>query len=158
MDLDPAVPEFPQVNLLPNPSFENGNHAPQGYRFSGPAGCARESWAREGAPLPARMWVMADDGEHLFPRYCYRFSIPRVGFHAAPEDSWLDVPSDRVTVGASRGFEYAPAQETVRVAPGETREITLVPRRTTDMRAGGWRAPACPGSLRLCVRSRRAAR
>jgi hypothetical protein len=81
----------------------------------------------EGAPLLARMWVMADDGEHLFPRYCYRFSIPRVGFHAAPEDCWLDVPSGRVTVGASRGFEYAPAEETVRVAPGETREITLVP-------------------------------
>jgi len=93
-----------------------------------------------GKPFPARMWARTAGGEYVSPRYSYRFNVPDVGFHAAPEDCWLDVPPGEVTVGARRGFEFAPIEQTVRVAAGETREVALVLRRTIDMRAQGWLA------------------
>jgi len=108
-----------------------------------PAGFARivlRTTDSEGQPLRARMWAKLDRGEHVFPKYCYRFDTPNIGFHAAPQDCWLDIPPGAVTLGARRGFEYAPTAQTVRVAPGETREIALVLPRTIDMRDHGWLA------------------
>ncbi|UCH33571.1 MAG: CehA/McbA family metallohydrolase [Armatimonadota bacterium] len=91
-----------------------------------------------GKPLTARIWATTERGDHLFPTYSHRFSVPDVGFHAAPEDCWLDVPAGKITVGARRGFEYAPAEETAILREGETREVTLVLRRTIDMSREGW--------------------
>lgn len=108
-----------------------------------PEGCARiilKTTDEQGKRLSARMWVRTEAGENLFPKYCSRFSVPDVGFHAAPQDCWLDVPAGALTAGARRGFEYAPAQESVRLKPGEKHEVRLALRRTIDMRAQGWLA------------------
>jgi hypothetical protein len=91
-----------------------------------------------GKPLTARMWARTAAGEYLFPKYSYRFRVPDIGFHAAPEDCWIDAPPGTVIVGARRGFEYAPVEEAVRVNAGETRAVHLVLRRTADMPASGW--------------------
>jgi len=96
-------------------------------------GCATSS-----SRTTARMCARTADGDDVFPTYCYRFRVPDVGFHAAPEDCWLDVPAGEITIGARRGFEYAPVEETVRLNAGETREANLVLRRTVDMPAAGW--------------------
>ena len=94
----------------------------------------------EGSPLPARIWVRSGEGEYLFPKYSYRFTVPRVGFHAAPEDCCIDLRAGTVTAGASRGFEYEPVEQTATIGPGETRELRLALRRTVDMPSRGWLA------------------
>lgn len=48
---------------------------------------------------------------------------------------WL--PRGDVRVEVSRGFEYTPLQETVRIEPGQ-RELTLRIARWTDLAAQGW--------------------
>jgi len=108
-----------------------------------PDRCARivlRTMDSEGQPLPARMWARLSNGEYVFPKYSYRFDVPDIGFHAAPEDCWLNVPAGELTIGARRGFEYAPVQETLPVEAGETREVNLVLRRSTDMPGEGWLA------------------
>jgi hypothetical protein len=106
-----------------------------------PRGCARivlRTTGSEGQPLAARMWARLGSGEYVFPKYSYRFDAPDVGFHAAPQDCWLDVAPGAVTIGARRGFEYAPAERTLRIEAGETREADLALRRTIDMPRVGW--------------------
>ena len=46
---EPAASPASSRNLLPNPSFEAGDTAPQGWTFRGPAEHFRASWAREEA-------------------------------------------------------------------------------------------------------------
>jgi hypothetical protein len=92
-----------------------------------------------GQSTPARVYVTDTDGNGHLPPFayavtqglpCFYLSDPRLGAMA--------VPSGDYTIRAMKGFEYEVAEESVILAPGEVRTVTLRLKRRFDLTAVGW--------------------
>ena len=61
-----------------------------------------------------------------------------VPFFYADGSFEFDVPPGKTKVTLERGFEHRLVSETIELAPGEIREVTLTSQRFLDARAQGW--------------------
>jgi hypothetical protein len=103
-------------------------------------------------PTPARVWVLAGDGEYRrggpwADQVTFRekplleatggktVALP---FFYADGTFELRLSPGRTTVTLERGFEHPLVTEEVVLTPGDTRDITLSSRRFIDMKSQGW--------------------
>jgi TolB protein len=105
--------------------------------------------ASNGNPLVARVSVLAEDGRAFAPDEALRHAddgfdrneraFEHAYFHAeAPVE--VTVPAGRVVVEVTRGLQFRVAQQTIDVATGGRREITVRLERLADLGADGWRS------------------
>ncbi len=89
-------------------------------------------------PTEARIECLAADGKFYTPNDAYaRIGLAgRHFFHAAGEFS-VDVPPGKMTLSATKGFDYH-AERQVEVRAGAVTAVTLTLRPLVDMHALGW--------------------
>jgi hypothetical protein len=95
---------------------------------------------------PARIYAPASDGKFYAPAGTYsrigsRRMVRRWGahyFHTEGEFT-LETPSGKMTIEATKGFEYWPAIRDVEVKAGEVTWLDLTVKPMVDMAAKGWR-------------------
>lgn len=94
----------------------------------------------EGAPLPARIQLLAPDGRAYTPEGGFHrvISVTETHYFHTPGAATVEVPSGRTEVEAVRGFEYRPASATVEVPAGGTETVRLELERLVDLPAEGW--------------------
>jgi hypothetical protein len=92
-----------------------------------------------GQVTAARIQGMAADGKFYPPAEAYsrQGNGTAHSFHTRGEFT-VDVPPGKMTLEAVKGFEYWPAEATVRIEPGQFSRIELRLRRLTDAPARGW--------------------
>lgn len=110
-------------------------------RFQRPMGRVRVRVvdAATDKPTAARIHDSAGDGRFYAPPEAYaRISgQSRHCFFTAGEFT-MDVPVGEFSVEAVKGYEYRPAQASVKIAAGATTTVTLRLERMTDLAARGW--------------------
>jgi len=101
---------------------------------------------------PGRVWVEGSDHQYrhagpfaanksFLEKPVLLSTVPRsygVPFFYADGTFEVDVPPGRTIVTLERGFEHSLASESIDLAAGETRELTLSSKRFVDMKADGW--------------------
>ncbi len=101
---------------------------------------------------PGRVWVEGSDHQYrhagpfaanksFLEKPVLQSTVPRsygVPFFYADGTFEIEVPPGRTIVTLERGFEHSLASESINLAPGETRELTLSSKRFVDMKADGW--------------------
>ncbi|MEV2267879.1 CehA/McbA family metallohydrolase [Nonomuraea africana] len=90
------------------------------------------------AGMPCRWSVAGTNGQGWYPE-----GVPRkLDHHRRPyfhgDDVTLEVPAEPISVSVTRGMEYATAEISLHLAPGEERLIELTPERLYDAAALGW--------------------
>jgi hypothetical protein len=107
--------------------------------------------ADTGAPLPARIYIQANDGTWHFPRSQakdgsavyykkQRGDNPRcVEMHTtlSPHPFTIELPPGKYTITAERGHEYLPATQNLTLN-GKPAHVSLKLRRWIDMAKHGW--------------------
>ncbi len=94
----------------------------------------------DGAVVPARIQLLASDGRGYVPNRAFHRVSPANEihyFHSTGEFE-VTVPAGDVRIEAVRGFEWVPADETVRAAPGATVTVDLRMQRLADPRQSNW--------------------
>jgi hypothetical protein len=105
-----------------------------------------------GKATPGRVWVEGSDHQYrlagpfaanksFLEKPILLSTVPRsygVPFFYADGTFEIDVPPGRTVVTLERGFEHSLASETIDLAAGETRELTLSSKRFVDMKSQGW--------------------
>jgi hypothetical protein len=94
----------------------------------------------DGQRTPARIQLVASDGRAYSPEDGFHrvSSANEIHYFHTSDTAVVEVPVGPVTVEATRGFEYIPASETIRVAGGETQRVTLRLQRLVDAPGMGW--------------------
>jgi hypothetical protein len=94
-----------------------------------------------GALTAARIQGHAPDGKFYAPADAYA-RIGQYGRHAfhTPGEFTLTVPPGKMTLQATKGFEYRPTVLEVELWPDQTTEATLRLPRMIDLTAQGWRS------------------
>jgi len=101
---------------------------------------------------PGRVWVEGSDHQYrlagpfaanksFLEKPVLLSTVPRsygVPFFYADGTFEIDVPPGPTIVTLERGFEHSLASESIDLAAGETRELTLSSKRFVDMKADGW--------------------
>ena len=101
---------------------------------------------------PGRVWVEGNDHQYrlagpfaahksFIEKPVLLSTVPRsygVPFFYADGTFEVDIPPGRTIVTLERGFEHSLASESINLAPGETRDLTLSSKRFVDMKADGW--------------------
>ena len=101
---------------------------------------------------PGRVWVEGSDHQYrlagpfaanksFLEKPVLLSTVPRsygVPFFYADGTFEIDVPPGPTIVTLERGFEHSLASESIDLAAGETRELTLSSKRFFDMKADGW--------------------
>jgi hypothetical protein len=105
-----------------------------------------------GKATPGRVWVEGSNHQYrlagpfaanksFLEKPILLSTVPRsygVPFFYADGTFEIDVPPGRTVVTLERGFEHSLASETIDLAAGETRELTLSSKRFVDMKSQGW--------------------
>jgi TolB protein len=94
----------------------------------------------DGATVPARIQILASDGRGYVPADAFHRVSPANEihyFHSTGEFEVM-VPAGDVRVEALRGFEWIPADETVRAPAGRTATVELRMERLADPRQSNW--------------------
>lgn len=94
----------------------------------------------DGETVPARIQLLASDGRGYVPTDAFHRVSPANEihyFHSSGEFE-VTVPAGEVRVEAVRGFEWIPADETVRAVGGDTTTVELRLERLADPGASGW--------------------
>ncbi len=94
----------------------------------------------DGAIVPARIQLLASDGRGYVPTGAFHRVSPANEihyFHSTGEFE-VTVPAGEVRVEAIRGFEWVPADVTVRIAAGQTATVELRMERLSDPRGSNW--------------------
>ena len=101
---------------------------------------------------PGRVWVEGSDHQYrragpfaanksFLEKPVLLSTVPRsygVPFFYADGTFEIDVPPGPTIVTLERGFEHSLTGESIDLAAGETRELTLSSKRFVDMKADGW--------------------
>ncbi len=116
-----------------------------GLKFRRPFGRLRVRVEDEtGKPAAARLYVRASDGKAYCPpgNQIFYYGLdpgqPRQGFFVASGDDTFPVPAGDVRLVALKGVEYEIAEQTAKVGPGETAEITIKMQRWINWMQRGW--------------------
>jgi hypothetical protein len=100
--------------------------------------------AATGAPAPARVTVRDPAGQAYWPapRRSHHYHHAYFGHRYFYVDGAADllVPPGRILVEASRGFEFAPLRDTLRVEEGRPARHRMALARIADMPGAGWRS------------------
>ena len=94
----------------------------------------------DGRPVGSRIHLAASDGKFYAPVDAYARIAPRAeqwAFHHTGAFE-IELPEGPVVVRAVKGFEYAPATDTLHIAAGETLRHTMPLEPVIDMGAKGW--------------------
>ena len=105
-----------------------------------------------GKVTPGRVWVKGSDHQYrhagpfaanksFLEKPVLLSTVPRsygLPFFYADGTFEIDVPPGPTIVTLERGFEHSLASESIDLAAGETRELTLSSRRFVDMKSQGW--------------------
>ena len=109
--------------------------------------------AATGEPAYCRVNVIGPDGNYYEPEShaLAPWGLQRLGnrkekgpfryygwYFYCDGDEAVRVPAGECTVEVWKGFEYRPVRQTVALAAGETKPITVAIERTLDMAAHGW--------------------
>ena len=94
----------------------------------------------DGAPLAARVSVVASDGRAYAPRGSFHkvIAATETHFFRTTGDFVVEVPAGPVTVSVRKGLEYEPAERTVDVDGGGGAIVELELERLVDGPARGW--------------------
>ena len=94
----------------------------------------------DGAIVPARIQVLASDGRGYVPADAFHRVSPANEIHYFHSTGEFEVvvPAGDVRVEALRGFEWIPADETVRAAAGRTVRVELRMERLSDPGQSNW--------------------
>jgi len=94
----------------------------------------------EGRLTPARIQLVASDGRSYAPAdgFARVMAVTETHYFHTNGRFEVEVPAGPVEVVALRGPEYAPARQTVQVAPGTAATLGLRLRHSVDMPALGW--------------------
>ena len=132
---------LPQLALLETYGGARRTIAITGRRWKVPMGAlqARVIDESTGQVTAARIQGMAADGKFYPPPEAYsrQGNGTAHSFHTRGEFT-IDVPPGKMTLEAVKGFEYWPAEATVRIEPGQVSQIEIRLRRLTDAPARGW--------------------
>ncbi len=116
-----------------------------GLKFRQPSGRVRvRALDQSGAPTPVRLYVRASDGKAYCPpgnQIFYWQLDPgqgRQGFFISSGDDAFPVPAGEARLVAQKGVEYEIGEQTVRVAAGQTAEVTFHMKRWTNWSQRGW--------------------
>lgn len=101
----------------------------------------------DGVLLPARLMLVASDGRAYTEEGGFHRMVPATRTHYQHIDGSFDIelPAGRVTVEAMRGFEFAPAADSVVVPENGAAETTLELLRVATPAADGWH----PGDMHV---------
>jgi hypothetical protein len=105
-----------------------------------------------GKVTPGRVWVKGSEHQYrhagpfaasksFLEKPVLLSTVPRsygLPFFYADGTFEIDVPPGPTIVTLERGFEHSLASESIDLAAGETRELTLSSRRFVDMKSQGW--------------------
>ncbi|MCC6860021.1 MAG: CehA/McbA family metallohydrolase [Bryobacterales bacterium] len=94
-----------------------------------------------GSLTGARIQGHASDGKFYAPSDAYA-RIGQYGRHAfhTPGEFTLTLPPGKITLQATKGFEYEPAFMDADIRPNQTSQATVRLKRTIDLPARGWRS------------------
>jgi len=94
----------------------------------------------DGATMPARIQILASDGRGYVPAQAFHRVSPASEIHYFHSDGEFEVvvPVGDVRVEALRGFEWIPADETVRAVAGRTATVDLRLERLSDPGQSDW--------------------
>lgn len=137
----PGTPGLPELWLLETHGGKLIHVVLRQLRWKRPMGQVRVQVQNigTGATTAARIYGLASDGKFHAPRDAYS-RIGELGEHLFHTDGQftLEVPSGKMTLEATKGFEYWPARESIEVKPGETLNVTLTLKPMIDLAARGW--------------------
>ncbi len=94
----------------------------------------------DGATVPARIQILASDGRGYVPAGAFHRVSPANEIHYFHSTGEFEVvvPAGDVRVEALRGFEWIPADRTVRAAAGQTATVELHMARLSDPGESNW--------------------
>ncbi len=93
-----------------------------------------------GAIVPARIQLLASDGRGYVPNSAFHrvSSANEIHYFHSTGEFEVTVPAGEVRIEAVRGFEWVPADVTVRAAAGQTASVELRMERLSDPRQSNW--------------------
>jgi cyclophilin family peptidyl-prolyl cis-trans isomerase len=93
-----------------------------------------------GKVVAARLFLKASDGRAYTQEESFHRVVPATRTHYQHVNGAfeIEVPVGPVTLEATRGFEFLPAQGSVDVAEGRVADIALTLRRIDEPRSRGW--------------------
>jgi hypothetical protein len=94
----------------------------------------------DGETVPARIQVTASDGRGYVPSGAFHRVSPanEIHYFHSSGDFEVVLPAGEVRVEALRGFEWIPADETIRAVAGRTTTVELRLERLANPGAAGW--------------------
>ncbi len=109
-------------------------------RYRYPTGRLSVTLTNASGDRAARLYLRASDGKTYVPVRSFHRVQPATGDHYTHvEDAFtVTLPTGPATLEVRKGFEYAPATESVDIRPDETTTATVALRRIVDMPARGW--------------------
>jgi hypothetical protein len=94
----------------------------------------------DGETVPARIQILASDGRGYVPSDAFHRVSPANEIHYFHSSGEFEVvvPAGEVRVEALRGFEWIPADETIRADAGQVSTVELRMERLSDPGQSGW--------------------